>query len=328
MKIRHEVTVGALTILGIVLMILGYNYLKGNEIFSKNYFYKINFPNTTGLYPANSVVINGLEVGRVKEIKLAGDLNHQVIVTISLPKALVIPEDSKFTIESLDLLGKKAISIVRGNSSTLLSEDKVYQGNVPKDMISALSEQLEPVAEKANKLMTSLDTMLNDVHNALGKGENSALKKTMDNVTATLANANKLLAEVSGIFAQQKGSIESLIKNADGVMTNTNQITKKIADNSQSIDNILKNFETLSQKVSQADIENTINSAKTTLEEVSTLLAAINEGQGTLGKIAKDENLYHSIDSTINSLNALLIDFKKNPKRYVSLSLIERRNKE
>lgn len=309
-------------------MILGYNYLKGNEIFSKNYFYKINFPNTTGLYPANSVVINGLEVGRVKEIKLAGDLNHQVIVTISLPKALVIPEDSKFTIESLDLLGKKAISIVRGNSSTLLSEDKVYQGNVPKDMISALSEQLEPVAEKANKLMTSLDTMLNDVHNALGKGENSALKKTMDNVTATLANANKLLAEVSGIFAQQKGSIESLIKNADGVMTNTNQITKKIADNSQSIDNILKNFETLSQKVSQADIENTINSAKTTLEEVSTLLAAINEGQGTLGKIAKDENLYHSIDSTINSLNALLIDFKKNPKRYVSLSLIERRNKE
>lgn len=328
MKIRHEVTVGALTILGIVLMILGYNYLKGNEIFSKNYFYKINFPNTTGLYPANSVVINGLEVGRVKEIKLSEDLNHQIIVTISLPKALAIPEDSKFTIESLDLLGKKAISIVRGTNPTLLSEEKIYQGNVPKDMISALSEQLEPVAEKANKLMTSLDTMLNDVHNALGKGENSALKKTMDNVTATLVNANKLLAEVSGIFAQQKGSIESLIKNADGVMTNTNQITKKIADNSQSIDNILKNFETLSQKVSQADIENTINSAKTTLEEVSTLLSAINEGQGTLGKIAKDENLYHSIDSTINSLNALLIDFKKNPKRYVSLSLIERRNKE
>lgn len=328
MKIRHEVTVGALTVLGIVLMILGYNYLKGNEIFSKNYFYKINFPNTTGLYPANSVVINGLEVGRVKEIKLSEDLNHQIIVTISLPKALSIPEDSKFTIESLDLLGKKAISVVRGSSSTLLSEEKIYQGNVPKDMISALSEQLEPVAEKANKLMTSLDTMLNDVHNAIGKGENSALKKTMDNVSATLINANKLLAEVSGIFAQQKGSIESLIKNADGVMANTNEITKKIADNSESIDNILKNFETLSQKVSQADIETTINSAKTTLEEVSTLLAAINEGQGTLGKIAKDENLYHSIDSTINSLNALLIDFKKNPKRYVSLSLIERRNKE
>ncbi len=328
MKIRHEVTVGALTFLGIVLMILGYNYLKGNEIFSKNYFYQINFANTTGLYPANSVVINGLEVGRVKEIRLAQDTKNQVIVTISLPKDLKIPEDSKFTIESLDLLGKKAISIVRGISASNMSEDIIYQGTVPADMFSAITDQLTPIAEKADKLLVTLDTMINDVHIAIGKGENSALKKTMDNVSATLENANKVLGEVSALFAQQKTSIESIIKNADGVMANTNEITKKIADNSQSIDNILKNFETLSNKVSQADIENTINSAKTTLEEVSTLLAAINEGQGTLGKIAKDENLYHSIDSTINSLNSLLKDFQANPKRYVSFSLIERKNKE
>lgn len=328
MKIRHEVTVGALTFLGIVLMILGYNYLKGNEIFSENYFYQINFPNTTGLYSANSVVINGLEVGRVKEIKLAQDAKHQVIVTISLPKTLVIPEDSKFTIESLDLLGKKAISIVRGSSGTNLNEDIIYQGNVPADMFSAITDQLTPIAEKADKLLGTMDTMMNDVHIAIGKGENSALKKTMDNVSATLENANKVLTDVSQIFAQNKGSIESLIKNADGVMANTNEITKKIADNSQSIDNILKNFETLSDKVSKADIESTINSAKTTLEEVSTLLAAINEGQGTLGKIAKDENLYLSIDSTINSLNSLLKDFQANPKRYVSFSLIERKSKE
>lgn len=328
MKVRHEVTVGALTFMGIVLMILGYNYLKGNELFSKNYTYKINFANTTGLYPANSIVINGLEVGRVKEIKLANDLANQVIVTISLPKDLFIPEDSKFTIESLDLLGKKAISIVRGQGSTNLSEDKIYQGVVPQDMFSAITEQLTPISAKADKLLGSLDTMINDVHNAIGKGENSNLKKTMDNVTVTLENANKVLADVSNIFQQQKGNIENLIKNADGVMANTNEITKKIADNSQSIDNILKNFETLSNKVSQADIESTINSAKSTLEEVTKLLAAINDGQGTLGKIAKDENLYLSIDSTINSLNSLLKDFQAHPKRYVSFSLIERKNKE
>ena len=309
-------------------MILGYNYLKGNEIFSKNYTYQINFPNTTGLYPANSIVINGFEVGRVKEIKLAEDLSNQVIVSISLPKKLQIPDDSKFNIESLDLLGKKAISIQRGTSSNMLIEDKIYQGSVPADMFSAITDQLEPITKKADKLIGSLDTMINDVHTAIGKGENSALKKTMDNVTATLEQANKILADLSSVFSNNKDNIDNIIKNADGLMANTNEITKKIADNSQNIDSIIQNFQTLSSKMSKLDLESTINATKKTLEETSTLLASINNGEGTLGKIAKDENLYKSIDSTINSLNFLLKDLQANPKRYVSFSLIERKNKE
>lgn len=325
---RNEVTVGALTIIGLVLMILGYNYLRGNDIFSKSLFYKINFSNTTGLYPANSVVINGLEVGRVKKIELANDLKHQVVVTISLPKDLNIPEDSQFDIESIDLLGKKAISIKRGISNNILSEDKIYQGNSPKDMFKSITEQLEPISKKADKLIGSLDTMINDVHIAIGKGENSTLKKTMEDVSATLAHSNKVLADISSVFQQQKGNIENIIKNADGIMANTNELTKKIADNSQSIDNIIKNFESVSEKVSKVDLENTVSSIKQTLEEVNALLASINEGQGTMGKIFKDEHLYTSIDSTINSLNYLLQDLKTNPKRYVSFSLIERKNKE
>lgn len=327
MKIRHEVTVGAMTILGIVFMILGYNFLKGNEIFSKNNIYRINFANTNGLYNANSVVIKGLEIGRVKDIRLAHDGENQVFVDISIPKSLHIPEDSKFTIENLDLLGKKGISIDLGKSSELLKSNVIYQGESAVDLFSVISEQLNPIAEKADKLLGSLDTMVNDVHTAMGKGENSALKQTMDNIVLTLEHANGVLAEISGVFANQKGNIENIIENADGTMLNINQITKKIADNNESIDSILNNFNTLSHKLAQADIENVISSAKTTLEEISVLLASINEGQGTLGKIAKDENLYLSIDSTINSLNELLIDFKAHPKRYVSFSLIERKNK-
>jgi len=328
LKVRHEVTVGALTLLGIVLMILGYNYLKGNDVFSNTNQYQINFPNTTGLYPANSVVINGTEIGRVREIKLAEDLENQVIVTISLPSDLTIPDDSKFLIANLDLLGKKAISIERGKSTTVLRENVIYQGQVPDDIFSVVSKQLEPIAQKAESLMTSLDTMVKDVHLAIGTGENSALKKTMDNVTLTLNNANALLADISGIIAKEKNSIQSLIQNADGVMQNTNELTRKLADNSANIENIVRNLETLSEKVSKADLEATINAAKTTLGEINTLLAGINEGQGTLGKIAKDENLYHRIDSTIGTLNFLLKDLQANPKRYVSFSLIERKNKD
>ncbi len=327
MKIRHEVTVGAMTILGIVFMILGYNYLKGNDVFSRTSIFKINFKNTTGLYKANSVVINGLEVGRVKDIALANDGVNTVIVSIALPERMQIPDDSKFTIENLDLLGKKAVSIKVGESKNSLERDVIYQGESIDDLFSAINDQITPIAEKTDRLLSSLDTMINDVHLAIGKGENSALKQTMNSVTEALHHANQVLSDISGVFANEKGNIENIIQNADSIMLSMKVITANIASNNENIDSILSNFTALSGKLAEADIEKIINSAKSTLEEISTLLATINEGKGTLGKLVKDENLYFSIDSTINSLNALLTDLKANPKRYVSFSLIERKNK-
>jgi phospholipid/cholesterol/gamma-HCH transport system substrate-binding protein len=128
-------------------------------------------------------------------------------------------------------------------------------------------------------------------------------------------------------MSAEKGNIQSLIKNADGVMLNANTLTKKLADNSQKIENILADIEKFSGNISELELKETIESAKKTLTEISNLLASVNEGQGTLGKIVKDESLYTSIDSTINTLNSLLKDVQANPKRYVSLSLIERKDK-
>jgi phospholipid/cholesterol/gamma-HCH transport system substrate-binding protein len=327
LKIRNEVTVGALTLIGIVTLILGYNYLRGNDVFTRTQKIKINFPNTTGLYTANSIVINGLEVGRVSEINLASDPAHQVIVTVNLPHDLFIPDDSKFQIMSVDLLGKKAITITKGTSTKPLSTDKIYMGLSSVDMIAELTQQIVPLKDKAETLMGTLDTMMKDVHIALGKGENSNLNVAMKEVTSALKSANKLLANVSTLMSAEKGNIQSLIKNADGVMLNANTLTKKLADNSQKIENILADIEKFSGNISELELKETIESAKKTLTEISNLLASVNEGQGTLGKIVKDESLYTSIDSTINTLNSLLKDVQANPKRYVSLSLIERKDK-
>ncbi|MCO5248309.1 MAG: MlaD family protein [Chitinophagales bacterium] len=328
LKYRSEVAVGAFTLIAITLMILGYSFLQGNNVFSKSNYIQINFENTTGLFPTNSVTINGLEVGRIKDIHLANDGKNQVIVRISLPSDMQIPEDSKFAIESVDLLGKKVISIVKGTSSILANEKTIYQGINSPDMFESISGELSPLTEKLNKLLVSVDTMINDVHSALGYGENSKLKIAVESATATLENANKVLAEVSEVFSSQSNHIKHLIQGADSTVYNASVITKKIADNSQSIDHIIKNFDTLSYKLAQADIEKTIASTTKVMEEVNQLLASINQGEGTLGRIVKDEEMYKSIDKTIKSLNTLLEDLKANPKRYVSFSLIERKNKE
>jgi phospholipid/cholesterol/gamma-HCH transport system substrate-binding protein len=328
LKVRNEVSVGALTLFSIVLLILGYNFLKGNDIFSKTNKYVINFENTAGLYPANAIIISGLEVGRISKITLANDGKHKVLVEISLPQNILIPEDSRFKIESLDLLGKKGISVTLGTSSKLMQEGIIYQGEAPLDLLGSLTDQILPIKEKAETLMVTLDTMLKDVHRAIGYGENSALKQTVNEVSATLSSANKLISDISGILVKEKAQIEGIIRNADGVMQNANVLTKKLADNSEKIDQILADLETFTGKVSKIELEETLASAKSALDEVNTLLAGMNNGEGTLGKIVKDENLYGRVDSTISTLNFLLQDLQKNPKRYVSFSLIERKNKE
>lgn len=328
MKVRNEVTVGALTLISIVIFILGYNYLKGNDVFEKSDKYLISFENVTGLYKANAVVINGHEVGRVSNISLdKNSPENRILVQISLPRDVKLPEDSKFRLASLDLLGKKGVAVEVGKSPNMMKPGVIYMGEKNMDLIQSLTEQIDPIRVKTEKLMTSLDTMLKDVHDAIGSGENNQLKKTLTQLNATLANANVVIGDVSSIISKEKKNIEGLISNAEGTIANANTLTKKLADNSERIEKILADIEQFSGKVSKIELESTISSAKDALDEVNKLLQAINAGEGTLGKIAKDEDLYQRVDSTIASLNFLLKDLQTNPKRYVSFSLIERKNK-
>lgn len=328
MKVRNEITVGALTIISVVILILGYNYLKGNDVFKKTEKYLISFDNVTGLYKANAVVINGHEIGRVSDIYLdKNSAQNKILVEISLPGDVNIPENSKFSLASMDLLGKKGISVEVGDSKQFLKPGVIYFGEKNVDFIQSLTEQLDPIKNKTESLMTSLDTMLKDVHDAIGSGENNQLKKTLTQLNTTLSKANVVIEDVSSIISNEKQHIESLIANAEGTISNANTLTKKLADNSEKIDKILADIEQFSGKVSKIELEATINSAREALDEVNLLLQSVNAGEGTLGKIAKDENLYGRVDSAISSLNFLLQDLQANPKRYVSFSLIERKNK-
>jgi phospholipid/cholesterol/gamma-HCH transport system substrate-binding protein len=329
LKVRNEITVGALTIISVVILILGYNYLKGNDVFKKTEKYLISFDNVTGLYKANAVVINGHEIGRVSDIYLdKNSTQNRILVEISLPGDVKIPVNSKFRLASMDLLGKKGISVEVGNSKEFLKPGVIYLGEKNVDFIQSLTEQLEPIKNKTEMLMTSLDSMLKDVHDAIGSGENNQLKKTLTQLNTTLSKANMVMEDVSAIISKEKQHIESLIANAEGTISNANTLTKKLADNSEKIDKILADIEQFSGKVSKIELEATINSAREALDEVNLLLQSVNAGEGTLGKIVKDENLYERVDSTISSLNFLLQDLQANPKRYVSFSLIERKNKQ
>jgi phospholipid/cholesterol/gamma-HCH transport system substrate-binding protein len=121
-------------------------------------------------------------------------------------------------------------------------------------------------------------------------------------------------------MASQSDNIESIMENAK-------ELTSALAANTGNIDSILTNFTTLSSNLSALELEPLLTSAETSLAEINKLLAALNDAEGTMGKIIYEDGLYEGLDSTLISINALINDLKANPKKYVSFSLIERKEK-
>jgi len=326
-NVKQEISVGALTLVGLAVLILGFKYLKGDNVFTRERSFVVNFSDVTGLYESNAIMANGHEVGRVKDISMSKDPRYQVLVTLQTSEDIFIPDDSKFKIISVDLLSKKGIAIEMGKSKQQVREGVVYPSEPTTDMFAEISNSLTPVTEKAAKLMDSLNFVITDLHNAIGRGEASALKQTFAEVNTTLKTANHSLQSVTSILDKNSGKINNIVTNADSIIANFNILSGKLASNSAKIDNIVANAETLTGNLSKVDLEKTVNDITKTIQDVNKLLTQITDGDGTISKIIKDEGLYNNIDSTISSLNFLLQDLQKNPKRYVHFSLIDR-NKE
>jgi phospholipid/cholesterol/gamma-HCH transport system substrate-binding protein len=321
LKVSNEVTVGALTIISIVIFVLGYQFLRGQEVFSRKQLITVVFPDATGVYEANMVTFNGVPIGRISKISYRNDNPEMpVIMKLALEKELAIPKDSRFEIQTLDLLGKHAIAFVPGSSKEMVGKDDVLKGSIKADMIAEVTKELKPITDKATALLTSIDTLVKDVHKALGPAEQNSISATIRSAESAMSNLNTITVKVNKILTSQEGNLE-------GTLANIKKLTDNLAGNTDKLDNIISNIDKFSNEVGQLELASTIESAKNTLTQINNLLESLNEGQGTLGKMVTDDSLYKSIDEAIGSLNSLLTDLQKNPKRYVSFSLIERKDK-
>lgn len=321
MKISNEVSVGAFTIISIVIFVLGYQFLRGQEVFSRKQVITVVFPDATGVYEANMVIFNGVPIGRISRINYRNDNpDMPVIMKLALERDLNIPKDSHFEIQTLDLLGKRAIAFIPGRSSELIGKDDILQGSMKADMLSEVTKELKPITDKAELLLGSIDTLVKDVHKALGPNEQNAIAASLKSAQSALENLNNITARVNRILISQESNLE-------GTLGNMKKLSDNLAGNTDKLDNIISNIDKFSNEIGQLELQSTIESAKTTLTQINNLLDGINEGQGTLGKIVSDDSLYESINEAIGSLNFLLTDLQKNPKRYVSFSLIERKDK-
>jgi phospholipid/cholesterol/gamma-HCH transport system substrate-binding protein len=312
MKISNETKIGALTAVSITLLILGFNFLKGKNIFVKKSTMYVTFKRVEGLNVADGIKINGLRVGAVEGLE-EKDMNlSEVVVAFQLIKQINIPTDSYAKIVATPL-GSTAIVITMGSATTFLNEGDTLKGMESKSMVEDLKETLQPTVENVNRTLATLDSTIRKIGNVFDAEAKKNIGSTLEELALTTSRLNALLEPKNGSLAQ--------------TLENVKGFTGNLKQNNDSITAVVNNLTKASRDLASADISKTISSLEKATTTLNTILAGIKDGKGSLGKFATDEQLYKNLNSTSNSLNTLLQDLRLHPKRYVQVSVFGKKDK-
>ncbi|MBS7563091.1 MCE family protein [Mucilaginibacter sp. Bleaf8] len=313
MKISNETKIGILTVVGITILILGYSYLKGNDVFSGSKKFYAIYQNVDGLTLSKPVLVNGFPIGHVSKMQLQIASGYTV-VELKIDPKYDIPSNTLARLESTDLLGSKAIVFELGNSREF-AED---QDTLRADIQGSLAESLQPVQRKAEDLIARMDSTLSSVNKIL----NPEFRKNVDRSFVSIANSLQTLEgttkKIDHLVGSQTGHI-------DRIMANSEALTSNLRASTVRLNTTTANFERISADVANSNLSGTLASANKAMSDLQSTVNRINSGQGSLGMLLNDDQMYKNLNAASANLNNLFIDLKAHPKRYVSFSVFGRK---
>lgn len=314
MKLSNETRIGALTVLALAVLILGYSFLKGSDVFSsENKFYAV-YNSVDGLSISKPVLVNGFPIGRVSNMTLLA--NGHTLCEFKVDSKYDIPKNTLAKLEGTDLLGSKAIVFELGNSKEMAPDGDTLHA----DIKGGLAESLQPVQKKAEAIVAKLDSILTSVNNIM----NPKFQKNVDRSFNSIANS---LQSLEGTTKKVDALVAAQSKHIDHIMGNIDDITTNLKSSNKYLTGTLQNFNKISDDIAKSNIKETLDNANKAMADLQATIAKINSTQGSLGMMLNDKTVYNNLSNATNSLNQLLIDLKANPKRYVHFSVFGGKDK-
>ncbi len=319
MRISNETKVGALTIIAVTLIILGFNFLRGKTIFKSGTFIYAKYTDTKGLIVSNPVYVNGFQVGTIFDIENTSSNLSELVVSIKLNELYKIPSNSVATIQE-NPLGTNSITIVLGNDKNYLHNEDTIKTAPATSLLGDFMNTLSPLGEQIKGTISSLEKVLGNVNKVLDDQNKQNIQVILANLASTTKNLNDAIASIQNMVQKQNGSIAQSFDNI-------NSITKNLAENNKKVSSIITNLDSSSQAIKDADLRKTIGSINLALNGITTTLQKVNNGDGTAAKLINDPKVYSDIQNTIHSINTLVDDIKLHPKRYIHLSVFGGKDK-
>lgn len=308
MKLSKEIKTAILVISGILLFIFIFYYLKGENILDNSKKITAIYDNVEGLAASAPVTINGHKIGKVQSIEFSDDRSGRLNVNMLIDSEFEISKNSTAQLYEAGLIGGKAIAIIPAfDGADSVQSGDFLSSDVKPGLTDLVNQRLTPLQEKMETMMVSADSLLGNLNTLFD--------------TQTKENIKSSIAELSTTIASFKSTSESL---NNLVVDNTSDIGETITN----FNKISEDLTTLSNSLAAADLDTIMVDLKSTISSFDQLLTNIENGEGSVGKLMKDDAVYNNLEGATKQLEQLLEDMKLNPKRYVHFSLFGKKAKQ
>lgn len=307
-KLSREFKIGAFSIAMIALLYISINYIKSNRIFTSDLTFYAVFDSADGLEASAPVMAKGFRIGTVENVKF--NLEKQnILVTLSIQKEYPIALGSKVKIASSGLMGGQIIELNFAQNAQKYANQDTLKSVFEPNLMQLVGTEYAGVKEKLKQYSIKIDQMLDGINGVLSEQNVAAFSGTMRNLEAVSANLNRVLNS-------KKGNIGSIIANLDS-------LSLALKSAMPGVNKTLDNFSIASEKLPSA-----LANADSAIISLSAILAKIDNGEGTMGKLISNEELYDNLAAATQNMNVLLTDLKENPKRYVNITVFGKKTYE
>lgn len=314
MRISKEVKTGVVVILTLVGFYSLYNFLKGKNLFAAGNTYYVKYDDVSGLSPSKPVSVNGLRVGRVDEIQIKdGQTPIYFVVKISLERDIDFSKNTVAEIYEPGLMSGPEIRLLLDYEGPRAENEDTLRALVRPSLTTMFSKELEPTKRKLDSLLVSVNSTMMSVDKLLDEENRQSMKNILKNLDATLISFN--------------GTAQSLTRTSENanalIIENKGQLKNTLASAEQTLDK----FGTVADKFNNLELEKIIKNFEEASVNLNMVLNKINSGEGTLGAMMNDKQLYDNLTQTSKTLDELLADLKENPNRYVQFSIFGKKQK-
>ena len=295
---NKEFIIGICVIVAIVILIFGIDYLKGINLFSPANFYYASYDNVAGLEISSPVTVDGYKVGQVREIQFDYKNPGKIKVLLALNKDLKIPVDTK-AMMGTTLMSGNFINLKLGKSAEKIAVGGDIETVENADLMTKLSEEMLP---NVNSILPKVDSLLANLNKLAG---DPALLASIQRLDAITADIKSTTGALSGTMQRD---VPAVMRNAKSITTG--------------LDSVTANLGILSAQLKTLPLNATMDNVNTVTENLTKFSKQLNDPNSSLGLLMNDPALYNQLNRVAQDVDSLIVDIKKNPKRYISIKLL------
>lgn len=290
---------------GIALLFIGFNYLKGINVFNKGNDYNVQYVSSGGLLVGDPVIVDGLSVGRVKSVELQKDQSG-VDVVLNFEQELRIPDDSYALIRG-NLMGEKYVQLMFGTSANLIKDGGTIRGEIETDLANTISQEFKPITDKVKTMLSSMDTAINVLRGIFTEQVQNDFAKSMASIKTTLESFNNSAERVNLLINKEEANIDNIITDVTG-------FAQTVSETEDDLQTVISNLRVISDSLKTVDWQELSVEFQRAADNINNISQKINAGEGTIGMLVNDKELYNELTSTLGTLDSVLDAFGKNPE--------------